>query len=219
MKAYLKLLGAVLRRSSRGQGLVEFAFGSVLFFMAVFGIFGYGLMVWQHNFVANLAQEGVRRASVCGSTTVLGSGNCTTTAIKNFVQSRALGTPLCASGTSTATNCLIVTVGVPGSGGSSGGASGGEGSDDGDGSSDDDSAGGSGSDDGDASSDDESGVGGGGSSSSTSSGGGCTSTNPSIVSAGSVVCVHVKKNFRPFTKFVPNGLFGLQSTAKMIVSR
>src|SRR5262245_56389377 len=91
------------RSRSRGQALIEFAFGSTLFFMAVFGIVGYGLMVWQYNFVADLAQEGVRRASICGSKSVLGSSNCSTTAIKNYVQTRALGIPLCGSTSTTST--------------------------------------------------------------------------------------------------------------------
>ena len=79
--------------SDRGQTIVEFAISSLLFFMVIFGVAGFGIAVWRYNLVSDLAQEGARWASVRGSTAVTPATNATVLA---FVQGRATGlmTPL-----------------------------------------------------------------------------------------------------------------------------
>jgi hypothetical protein len=72
----------------RGDTLVEFALGLTLFLAIVFGTIEFGLAVWQNNMLSNLAQEGARRASVCGTRSGLPSGACD---IPAFVSSRSLG--------------------------------------------------------------------------------------------------------------------------------
>jgi Flp pilus assembly protein TadG len=85
-------------RSQRGETLVEFAFASIVFFATIFGTLWFGLAVWQYNLLANLAQEGARRASVCGAGTSLTSTQCN---IQLFVSSRALGMTVTATPTPT----------------------------------------------------------------------------------------------------------------------
>jgi Flp pilus assembly protein TadG len=72
----------------RGDTLVEFALGLTLFLAIVFGTIELGLAVWQNNMLSNLAQEGARRASVCGTRTGLTSTECDIIA---FVKSRSVG--------------------------------------------------------------------------------------------------------------------------------
>jgi hypothetical protein len=50
--------------------------------MAIFGIMGFGQAVWRYNMVANLAEEGARRAVVCGSNTGLSSTECDISALR-----------------------------------------------------------------------------------------------------------------------------------------
>ena len=80
-------------RSDRGQTIVEFAICSLLFFMVIFGVAGFGIAVWRHNLVSDLAQEGARWASVRGSTATSPATDAT---VQAFVQGRATGlmTPL-----------------------------------------------------------------------------------------------------------------------------
>ena len=75
-------------RDDRGQSLVEFALASGVFFITVFGTIQFGLAIRQYNMVADLAQEGVRWASVRGSTSILAA---TATELQDFVQSRSPG--------------------------------------------------------------------------------------------------------------------------------
>ena len=83
--------GRLRRRTERGETLIEFAFGSVIFFMMIFGALEFGIAVWNYNLVSDLAQEGARYAAVHGQT----SGSPKTTAdVATFVQSRASGLPV-----------------------------------------------------------------------------------------------------------------------------
>ena len=84
-----------MRRSTRrrvadqhGQSVVEFAVSSLLFFLLLFGIIEVGLAIYRYNLVSDLAQEGARRAVVCGSASVLPGGNCD---IDSYVRNRAAG--------------------------------------------------------------------------------------------------------------------------------
>ena len=74
-------------REQRGQGLVEFALALFLFLMTILGTAILGLAVFRYNMVANLAQEGARRAAVCGRTRSPAL-DCN---VASFVQSRSVG--------------------------------------------------------------------------------------------------------------------------------
>ena len=75
-------------RSERGSELVEFALTSTLLMIVIFGIVNLGLVVWQYNMVANLAQEGARWASVrgAGSSTPASASD-----IQTYVNTRSIG--------------------------------------------------------------------------------------------------------------------------------
>lgn len=75
-----------LVRCERGDGLVEFALAATVFFMTIFGILEFGQAVFRYNMMANLAQEGARRAIVCGNKKVI-----TDCDIRAFVVSRSVG--------------------------------------------------------------------------------------------------------------------------------
>jgi Flp pilus assembly protein TadG len=72
----------------RGQSLVEFALGSIVFFTVLFGIVQFGLAVWQYNTVSSLAQEGARWASVRGSSSTMPA---TAAQLQTYVESRSPG--------------------------------------------------------------------------------------------------------------------------------
>jgi Flp pilus assembly protein TadG len=76
---------------NRGETLIEFALASTLFLMTIFGTMTFGIVVFRYNMLSDLAQEGARRASVCGVHSGLGSANCDVDA---FVRARALGISL-----------------------------------------------------------------------------------------------------------------------------
>ena len=87
------------RHGERGETLIEFAFASVIFFTMIFGAVEFGLAVWDHNLVSDLAQEGARFAAVRGAS---GTAACTgpvfappckasTSDVGTYVQSRAIG--------------------------------------------------------------------------------------------------------------------------------
>ncbi len=77
-----------LRRSERGNELIELALLSVLFFSLVFGIMEFGRAVWIYGTVAHVAREGARWAAVRGSE----SGHAASAAdIQAYVQNRASG--------------------------------------------------------------------------------------------------------------------------------
>lgn len=90
-----------------GNAIVEFALGSMIFFTLLFGIVEFGLAVSRYNMVSNLAQEGARRATVCGTKTALTSG-CD---IDAYVRSRAV-IPI-TSVTVTPANLSTLTMGTP----------------------------------------------------------------------------------------------------------
>ncbi len=54
------------RRLDRGQTVVEFAFSVIAFLMLLFGMIGFGIAVYDYNFVSDAAREGTRYASVHG---------------------------------------------------------------------------------------------------------------------------------------------------------
>lgn len=100
-------------RSERGETLIEFAFGSVVFFMMIFGALEFGIGVWNFNLVSDLAQEGARYAAVHGQS----SGSpADQAAVAAYVQSRAAGltitttTPLGAPNTIAKGNPVQVQV-------------------------------------------------------------------------------------------------------------
>jgi Flp pilus assembly protein TadG len=59
---------------------------SVLFFIVVFGTIEFGLAIFRHNMVADLAQEGARWAAVRGSSS---SMPASAAELQTFVQTRA----------------------------------------------------------------------------------------------------------------------------------
>lgn len=75
-------------RDRKGQSLVEFALGSIVFFTVLFGIVQFGLAVWQYNTVSSLAQEGARWASVRGSSSTMPA---TAAQLQSYVESRSPG--------------------------------------------------------------------------------------------------------------------------------
>lgn len=105
-------------RSERGSTLIEFALGSGLVFLTLFGILEFGWAIWQYNMVANLAQEGARYAAVHGQN----SGSAKTAAqVQTYVQGRAAGmstvtvttVPVAGPSVVAAGNTIQVQVTVP----------------------------------------------------------------------------------------------------------
>ena len=80
---------------NRGETLIEFALALMLFLVTILGTMTFGLVVFRYNMLSDLAQEGARRASVCGVHSGLGSANCDVVA---FVQARALGINVTSAG-------------------------------------------------------------------------------------------------------------------------
>jgi Flp pilus assembly protein TadG len=79
-------------RGERGETLIEFALALALFLATILGTMIFGIIVFRYNMLSDLAQEGARRASVCGFASGLrASGQCD---VEAFVRSRALGIPL-----------------------------------------------------------------------------------------------------------------------------
>lgn len=60
----------------------------MVFFVTLFGIVEFGLAASHYNMLSNLAQEGARRATVCGKKAALAGGDCD---IDAYVRSRATG--------------------------------------------------------------------------------------------------------------------------------
>ena len=75
---------------NRGETLVEFTLALTLFLMTILGTLIFGIVVFRYNMLSDLAQEGARRASVCGANAgvLRASGQCD---VEAFVRSRALG--------------------------------------------------------------------------------------------------------------------------------
>jgi Flp pilus assembly protein TadG len=82
-----------LIREQAGQTLVEFTLIFLLFLMLLFGIAEGGRLIFNYGRVSQAAREGVRYASVRGSTCKAGGSSCTATAtgIKNYVVGKAGG--------------------------------------------------------------------------------------------------------------------------------
>jgi hypothetical protein len=81
-------------REQTGQTLVEFTLIFLLFIMLLFGIVEGGRLIYDFGIVSQAAREGVRYASVRGSTCKLPGGpSCTATEaeIKNYVVGKAIG--------------------------------------------------------------------------------------------------------------------------------
>jgi hypothetical protein len=81
-------------RSEAGQNTVEFTLIFLLFLMLTFGIVEGGRLLRDYGIVSQAAREGVRYASVRGSTCKLPDrSSCTTTEpeIRDYVQAKAIG--------------------------------------------------------------------------------------------------------------------------------
>ena len=85
----------------RGANLVEFAFASTVFLMTVFGTLEFGIAVWRHNLLSNLAQEGARWASVRGTN---GTMQATQADVANYIISRANGVGVTVTTSTTTTS-------------------------------------------------------------------------------------------------------------------
>jgi Flp pilus assembly protein TadG len=83
-------------RSERGSELVEFALTSTLLMMVIFGIVNLGIVVWQYNMVANLAQEGARWASVRGAGS---SSPASSSDVQTYVNTRSINMPVTVTAT------------------------------------------------------------------------------------------------------------------------
>jgi Flp pilus assembly protein TadG len=91
---------------NRGETLVEFALALTLFMMTIMGTMIFGIVVFRYNMLSNLAQEGARRAAVCGTNSGLrASGQCD---VEAFVRARAVGVNL---NSVTVTPADLTTVG------------------------------------------------------------------------------------------------------------
>jgi Flp pilus assembly protein TadG len=87
-------------RRETGQGTVEFALIFLLFLMLVLGIFEGSRLIFDYSLVSEAASEGVRYASVRGSTCEVPDGSsCTASAteITSYVQSKTVGLPVTVS--------------------------------------------------------------------------------------------------------------------------
>jgi Flp pilus assembly protein TadG len=74
--------------NDRGQALIEFALGGTMFLLALIGMTQYGVEIYEYNMVSNLAQEGVRWASVRGTK---GASPASGAQVQTYVRSRAIG--------------------------------------------------------------------------------------------------------------------------------
>lgn len=93
-------------RADHGVELVEFAFASVIFFATVFGIFSFGLAIFQYNVVAMAAKDGARWAAVRAA-------SASNADVQNYVRSRTYGlTPSVTTSWPTKTAGSTVTVTV-----------------------------------------------------------------------------------------------------------
>ena len=94
----------------RGETLIEFALALALFLMTIFGTMIFGIVVMRYNMLSDLAQEGARRASVCGANAgvMRASGQCD---VEAFVRARAIGIKLTApDGSVTVTPSDLTTL-------------------------------------------------------------------------------------------------------------
>ena len=87
------------KHRQRGAALLEFGLAFLIFFSALYGIMEFGRIVSSYNIISGAAREGVRYASVHGST----SGSIATASdIQTVVRNWAIGLD---------TNSVAVTVG------------------------------------------------------------------------------------------------------------
>ena len=80
------------KRLDRGQTVVEFAFSVIAFLTLLFGMIGFGIAVYDYNFVSDAAREGTRYASVHGKDSL--SPLTTTSAsstVRAFILNQAKG--------------------------------------------------------------------------------------------------------------------------------
>jgi Flp pilus assembly protein TadG len=77
-------------RLGRGQTAVEFALSVVAFSILLFGIIGFGIAVYDYNFVSDAAREGARYASVHGKDSLapLTTAGASST-VKTFILNQA----------------------------------------------------------------------------------------------------------------------------------
>ena len=95
------LLNRPRRRHARGEALVEFALSLTILLLTILGTAEFGIAVFRYNVLSDLAQEGARRAAVCGRQRGLTTSDCD---IAAFVRSRSVGI-----GTSVATTPTDLT--------------------------------------------------------------------------------------------------------------
>ena len=90
--------GLRFRRSQRGAALVEYAFVVILFFVLIFGISGFGHVLYVYHAINNAAKEGTRWAAVngktcsddgsCNGTNGMNNGDATAAQIQTYVTSQ-----------------------------------------------------------------------------------------------------------------------------------
>ncbi|MEW5926429.1 MAG: TadE/TadG family type IV pilus assembly protein [Gemmatimonadota bacterium] len=68
MNGTIRALGRRLRRSTRGQSLVEFALLTPLLMVFVVSVIDFGNMLFTYQVITNAAREGARRAAVFDET-------------------------------------------------------------------------------------------------------------------------------------------------------
>ena len=84
-----------LERARAGQSLAELPIVLVLFLVVMFGIVDGSRLILAHNAVSLSAREGVRYASVRGSSSdLIASGTDPTPDIKDYVKSKTVGVPV-----------------------------------------------------------------------------------------------------------------------------
>ena len=82
------MTGQRSRKHARGAALAETAIVFVVFTLMIFGIIDGGRMMWEYNILSYSAREGVRYASMRGSTN---THPATASDVQNYVTSQALG--------------------------------------------------------------------------------------------------------------------------------
>ena len=84
-----------VERGQAGQSLAELSIVLVLFLVVTFGIVDAGRLIFAYNAVSSSAREGVRYASVRGSSSdLIASGTDPTPDIKDYAKSKTVGVPV-----------------------------------------------------------------------------------------------------------------------------
>ncbi len=113
-------------KGDEGTDLVEFAIMSILLMMLLFGIAGFGHMLYAYHFVSNEAREATRWAAVNGSTCA-GDGSCAAPATKDDIEAyvkdhtppgidstQVNAIPSWPVGSTSPTTCSTIAVNAPG---------------------------------------------------------------------------------------------------------